>query len=236
MKILPSPKRNKKAGFTLVELLTVIAIIGILASILVPIIDGSIDRATNSKSLSNLREIGKTSILYAQRYKGKALPAEADIDRDNKEENWWQIITYMSHGNKKLASRQNNTEGLRPFEDPNWKNDPDYTNDHIGIGLNSSPGLPDIDTRNADDGGNRSREFRLSQINFQGRRLLATLWNEMEIRKGNASRGSFNRTIYRYNDHVNVVYFDSHVGQFDEDEYERFNDAINDPARLGRFD
>ncbi len=55
---------NRKA-FTLVELLTVIAIIGILSAILIPTIGKVMDTAKKSASQSNIREIAKSYILYA---------------------------------------------------------------------------------------------------------------------------------------------------------------------------
>ena len=41
-------KRNNKKGFTIVELVIVIAVIGILAAVLIPTFSGIIDNANNS--------------------------------------------------------------------------------------------------------------------------------------------------------------------------------------------
>lgn len=58
-------------AFTLVELLTVIAIIGILAAILVPVVGKVRDSARATKSLSNLKSIGQGLLLHASENRGQ---------------------------------------------------------------------------------------------------------------------------------------------------------------------
>ena len=57
-----------RRGFTLIELLVVIAVIAILAAILFPIFAQARDKARQVGCLSNLRQIGLATQLYAQDY------------------------------------------------------------------------------------------------------------------------------------------------------------------------
>src|SRR6185295_15561633 len=60
-----SERRTTKRGFTLVELLVVIAIISVIAGFLIPTIMSARGKADIVKCQSNLRELQKLGMIYA---------------------------------------------------------------------------------------------------------------------------------------------------------------------------
>jgi general secretion pathway protein G len=61
-RLRPFPAR---AAFTLIELLTVIAIIGVLAAILIPVVGRVRESARSAQCVSNLRQLAQGALLFA---------------------------------------------------------------------------------------------------------------------------------------------------------------------------
>lgn len=72
--------RRHRSAFTLIELLTVIAIIGILAAIIIPTVGSVRETAKASACISNLRQVGLSAILYSNDNKGRLPDAGANND------------------------------------------------------------------------------------------------------------------------------------------------------------
>jgi prepilin-type N-terminal cleavage/methylation domain-containing protein len=68
--------RRSTAAFTLIELLTVIAIIGILAGIVIPATGTVLKNAKKSVDAANLKQIGQSSLIYANSNKDQ-LPSNS---------------------------------------------------------------------------------------------------------------------------------------------------------------
>jgi prepilin-type N-terminal cleavage/methylation domain-containing protein len=69
-KIICGLKKLKANSFTLVELLVVISIIGLLAGLAVPAIQGGLDKAKQQVDVSNIRQCGMIAFSYANDNEG----------------------------------------------------------------------------------------------------------------------------------------------------------------------
>lgn len=96
---MKSSRRNQ--AFTLIELLVVIAIIAILAAILFPVFAQAKEAAKAASCLSNVKQIGTSSALYASDYDDMWVPSYKYFDsRDYRNANghptsriaWWDDL------------------------------------------------------------------------------------------------------------------------------------------------
>lgn len=67
-------------AFTLIELLTVIAIIGILAAILIPVVGSVRESARSAKCISNLRQWHQAWLVYAAENDDRVAPGNITVD------------------------------------------------------------------------------------------------------------------------------------------------------------
>lgn len=99
-----SPRKNN-AAFTLVELLAVIAIIGILAALLLPTLARAKEKAKVARVRAELNGIGLAFDMYATDHDGKVPPVRVNCNSDLST-HWCELPVelanehYLPHGNQ----------------------------------------------------------------------------------------------------------------------------------------
>jgi prepilin-type N-terminal cleavage/methylation domain-containing protein/prepilin-type processing-associated H-X9-DG protein len=101
LRLIPVPFHpgcvSTRAAFTLIELLAVVAVVGILAGLLLPALDRAKAKAKSIQCLHQLRQAGMATLLYADENEGR-IPIQFP---DNPQRTW--------------ASALSTNQSLRPF-------------------------------------------------------------------------------------------------------------------------
>jgi prepilin-type N-terminal cleavage/methylation domain-containing protein/prepilin-type processing-associated H-X9-DG protein len=156
-------RRRNRAAFTLIELLTVIAIIGILAAILIPTVSKVRDSARQAQCTSNVRQISMAILGYAMDNRDFAPKGAAGVCAATgfNQPNSWNIVImpYIGQtpsGDSATAIQQRRAQEVLRCPTFILQRSPTQAQldqGFFGIGLNLALGVPENvggDNRNAE--------------------------------------------------------------------------------------
>ncbi len=128
----------KKNSFTLIELLTVIAIIAILAGLLLPAVGRARATAQKTACSNNMAQIGKAELMFSTDHKNKTVPSNAKGKAYNFVYSLWD---YVGESDEVFVCP------VDPYEDEETKWCVSKTNDeeplHFSYLVNGAPGGED---------------------------------------------------------------------------------------------
>lgn len=167
---------GSKAGFSLIEILVVAAIIVVLAALIFPTLQASLQSAKQSKSIGNLRAISGALMSYVADQNG-ALPKGAvypNGQASGAPRYWFNALDYYMGGTDYTAV------GMSRASRPNWQNcpakvfanQPVFQGNGVGIGYGWNHGYfgytPDVSPQKLGYGSTMSQVGRLSQTIIVG--------------------------------------------------------------------
>lgn len=196
---------EKRAAFTLIELLTVIAIIGVLAAIIIPVVGAVRRTAQASACTSNLRQIGTAMILHAQENKDE-LPI-AIATGGGWRENMWQSRLQPYLENKKPADFAGEVDSVfagvfRCPGKPNYDINGPTDREKLSYGMNAFG-----------DGMNTAKVRKLRSLAQPTITMLATDSNEgyCAVRNANYLYDNVESVALWHGQKNNTVFADGHV-------------------------
>jgi len=235
MRYAPAPHpRPPEAGFTLVELLAVIAVVAVLSGLLLTGILKARDTAYASKCLANLRSTFTAAQLYATDNKGIIVPGSTQGAQDASADLWSaKLVPYYSQVNNSASAT---------FACPKWEDDKvTATAYNWGYAMNVTPGYEGAGSTSAqkavsvvkykDDGSVTGAIFRFNTLTHPARRLFFCDSNQWHVRWQQVVPGTPGQTLASYNRHgqnkCNVIFFDGHTATLTPAEVDH---AIYDPG------
>jgi len=229
------PPSNKTRGFTLIEILVVVAIIGFLAALSIPAINLTMKKAQNVKSINNLRQISTLSALYTADNDGTFLPTK---DGDG---NQWQVAL------ARLISKQQidgiwslpnfSTTPLRMKQEfallasPSFKLDPNAFWE-TGYGVNRDLGLPDNTKQNTAEPGSASwgQLYKISAVTALSKRPLIFEWPVWNV-SSTFTSADYAKALEPYGQ-INILFCDGHVGSVKKADEATFRKMIENPNSI----
>lgn len=224
----PRRRARSHAGLTLIELLTVIAVIGILAAILLPVVGKTRETARKAQCISNLRSLHQGTMLWIGDNKGRMPDGQLWQDRATAASKIrYQISPYLDlykpSSDGELSKEKNSllkcgaadrlnssdshwgrTYSINVWACPSFDGDPrpDRTAYPQSINQISKPS---------------KMALFMDGAPYQPPGASSGYWSNVNETRVQPARTA-NRLQYPHNGSVNVVYVDGHVGNVSESE------------------
>jgi len=143
--MIPSPSISphnslRSGGFTLVELLVVISIIGLLAGLAIPAISSGMNKAKESTKISNLRGIYQACMLWSSENDGQVVPAIGPPPTGVGNGVAWNY--FLATNTLGLKDRSKTPRSKDIFVDPFFKGYDTNQSWNPGYAMNSRPAFP----------------------------------------------------------------------------------------------
>jgi prepilin-type N-terminal cleavage/methylation domain-containing protein len=222
-----------RSGFTLVELLVVISILGVLLALVAPAILSARTSAKKTQGMSNLRQLHGFMMAYCTDHDGR-LPLGGGVIEGGRNALSWinRLLPYA--GVPALAETSLNDWWGKPPPHPVFK-DPgiDFPGEMEriraatvdatwGFGYNVQPLLPENSLYLADWQAQPLDGVALGGVDQQSRRILFASAFDWHLNGGRE-----NRAYHRYGKNKAIgIYFDGHAVTLTESEYDK---AFLDP-------
>lgn len=213
----PHPAVARRLGFTLTELLTVIAIIGVLAGILIPVVGRVRESAAIATCSSNLRTLHQASALYVADHKGEYPPNHGTMKTPATA--WWQELFPAYCSASETFRCPGDDTGFSGTYKETWsRNDLTLPNGKISYGAAGHVGAVTNGTR---------LDFKAmgKKTNIITRPAISVLYTEhqnADKRLGetwyHAAPRWPSEVTYPHRDKANLVFMDGHVALMSESE------------------
>lgn len=219
---IKSAANSGNTAFTLIELLTVIAIIGVLAGILIPAMSGVREQAREASKSSMYRQYYIANTMYATDQKGMSCPTQ---NKDADGEDWrFFLRDYLTSDSMNKYRSRNSEVYVDPFFEEYDPSKPWVG----GVGMNHQLRRPDtiqypnaLDTSEGAQGG----LTLLSSVTYPAYRILIGDVTVGDARIYNDSR----LDTSRHDGKGMFVRFDGSVTLYDQEEAVL---GFNDPSAL----
>lgn len=203
---------KRQIRFTIIEMLVVIAIIGILAALMMPLLSRAVETARITSCSNNLKQINTIAVMYADSNYGK-LPNVNYVAATSGRRVYWMNVIACEQG---LAGWVlDNTPALSKVENTILRC-PSYKINYNLYGYGMSLYIPEMDGWG--DLGNTNKWPKLTKVKCPSKQMYLSEGNNWHLGTWQYAWSAFIDPP-RHNDGNNVLFCDGHVSWLHADEF-----------------